>query len=558
MEESPAPSLLRRLRRAPDEATFAREILSFLCARFFAPVAVWRCAPPRHTAWIFSQRGKRLERLSPEDTAVLDTGRPEGPGALVRNNGMVLDGVEIVTSLDAVVSGIFGDEWIGVANPLGTPSATHARELEEIAVAAVTALDALHGRVLADKALLGGHLLRTPLWTLELAMEEESRHPSEHVEERIVAALALLQGGIDVMALPDVSALDSVFLACSDVSRRVQSLGEAWSSLEKREWAFSAGRFPPRGRISQGATLLLTLMVQYVYGERGARAVACILRPTGAEMECVLEAGPFEGLPGVLAREVRRLLDMFALSWQESASAGGLLWKIRLPMVLGMRRKDVGKRHTPPRVLVVDDNATNRAVISDVLKKMGCAVDIAEDGLDALRAVGDRVPDLVIMDILMPHMDGIAATRELRRRGIAVPVVALTAGGAGTALEALEAGMDDYALKPVPRRLLRDLVAQWTGYDVGAGDHRDDDDLLSMEEAFAAELPLIRSALRRAWVAGNQEETRILAERLRSSAMQCGQESLGRLAGDLEEALGEGRSVDPLMAQLFGEENKNP
>ena len=172
--------------------------------------------------------------------------------------------------------------------------------------------------------------------------------------------------------------------------------------------------------------------------------------------------------------------------------------------------------------------------------------------------MGDRVPDLVIMDILMPHMDGIAATRELRRRGIAVPVVALTAGGAGTALEALEAGMDDYALKPVPRRLLRDLVAQWTGYDVGAGDHRDDDDLLSMEEAFAAELPLIRSALRRAWVAGNQEETRILAERLRSSAMQCGQESLGRLAGDLEEALGEGRSVDPLMAQLFGEENKNP
>ena len=49
---------------------------------------------------------------------------------------------------------------------------------------------------------------------------------------------------------------------------------------------------------------MLTLMVQYVYGERGARAVACILRPTGAEMECVLEAGPFEGQVGPVAEIV--------------------------------------------------------------------------------------------------------------------------------------------------------------------------------------------------------------------------------------------------------------
>jgi CheY-like chemotaxis protein len=159
------------------------------------------------------------------------------------------------------------------------------------------------------------------------------------------------------------------------------------------------------------------------------------------------------------------------------------------------------------------------------------------------------------MDILMPHMDGIAATRELRRRGFTVPVVALTAGGAGTALEALEAGMDDYALKPVPRKLLWDLVAQWTGYDGAVSPPQDEADRLSMEEAFAAELPLIRTALRRAWVAGNEEEARILAERLGSSAAQCGRDDLKRLAEEMEEALGEGRSAEPLMARLFeGEE----
>jgi len=76
-----------------------------------------------------------------------------------------------------------------------------------------------------------------------------------------------------------------------------------------------------------------------------------------------------------------------------------------------------------------------------------------------------------------------------------------------------------------------------------------------MEEAFAAELPLIRTALRRAWVAGNEEEARILAERLGSSAAQCGRDDLKRLAEEMEEALGEGRSAEPLMARLFeGEE----
>lgn len=562
METSRASSLLRRLRHAPDEETFAREFLSFLCRRFVSPCAMWRCAPPRRTAWLFVDRGKRLQRLSPEEVGALDAVRPGEQGVLLRENGVVVGEAEIRTSLDVVVPGILGDEWFGVGNPPKETSATDAQGFEEIALAATTALDALQGRLVVEKTILGGHLLRTPLWTLELALEEAATVPEgpgkasrsgsrfpEETGSRITAALALLQGGIDILALPDLNALGSVLLTCGDVGRRIQTLGEAWAFLEKREWAFSAGRFSPKCRMSQGATLLLTLMLQYLYGERGARAVACILRPLGAEVECVLEGASFEGPPGVLAREVRRLLDMFALSWQESASTGGLLWKIRLPLVLGTRRKDVVRRTTPPRVLVVDDNATNRQIIADVLRGIGCRVDTAEDGLDALRAVADREPDVIFMDILMPHMDGAGATKELRRRGVAVPIIALTAGGAGTALEALESGMDDYALKPVSRLLLGDLLAQWTGYDgfpaVGEGD------AVSLEETFAVELPLIRSALRRAWLSGNRDEARILAERLESSAAQCGRDDLSRTARALEEALSEGQGIDALLAQLF-------
>ena len=120
-----------------------------------------------------------------------------------------------------------------------------------------------------------------------------------------------------------------------------------------------------------------------------------------------------------------------------------------------------GLAHT--RVLVVEDNAVNQKVAQRMLERLGCRVDVAGDGRAALDLLATIPYDLVLMDVQMPVMDGLEATRELRRRergsGHHRPVVAMTAHAMESDRErCLEAGMDDYISKPVRRRdLLRVL-----------------------------------------------------------------------------------------------------
>jgi CheY-like chemotaxis protein len=114
------------------------------------------------------------------------------------------------------------------------------------------------------------------------------------------------------------------------------------------------------------------------------------------------------------------------------------------------------------RVLVVEDQAVNRAVVVRLLEKLGCSVDSAENGREALAAVAKQEYDLVLMDCQMPEMDGFEATAQIRRKedsGRRVPIVALTAAAlAGDRERCLAAGMDDYLTKPVRREQLESLV----------------------------------------------------------------------------------------------------
>lgn len=110
------------------------------------------------------------------------------------------------------------------------------------------------------------------------------------------------------------------------------------------------------------------------------------------------------------------------------------------------------------RVLVVDDSMINHRVISMQLKKLGCQVDIAQNGSEALTAVASTAYDLILMDCSMPGMDGFAATRAIRQRekGRArVPIYALTGGAFEDDRErCLAAGMDDIIVKPVSMETL--------------------------------------------------------------------------------------------------------
>ncbi|WP_242427160.1 MULTISPECIES: response regulator transcription factor [unclassified Streptomyces] len=113
----------------------------------------------------------------------------------------------------------------------------------------------------------------------------------------------------------------------------------------------------------------------------------------------------------------------------------------------------------PARVLVVDDDPTVSEVVAGYLGRAGFVVRLAADGPAALRAAEDARPDLVVLDLMLPGMDGLEVCRRLRARedgGRPVPVIMLTArGDEDDRILGLEVGADDYVTKPFsPRELV--------------------------------------------------------------------------------------------------------
>ena len=116
--------------------------------------------------------------------------------------------------------------------------------------------------------------------------------------------------------------------------------------------------------------------------------------------------------------------------------------------------------------LLVEDNAVNRLVASEYLKKAGCAVDLATDGREAIDRCRENIYDIVFMDCQMPDMDGFEATRAIRdaQAGAArrLPIVALTANAMDEDRDrCLAAGMDDFLIKPANQSVICDAVRRW-------------------------------------------------------------------------------------------------
>ena len=105
-------------------------------------------------------------------------------------------------------------------------------------------------------------------------------------------------------------------------------------------------------------------------------------------------------------------------------------------------------------VLVADDVASNRILVSHLLKKLGHKVFIAVDGEDAIARWRDNKPDVILMDIQMPNLDGLEATKKIREMesadGSHVKIIAATAGAMiADRKKCLQVGMDDYLCKPI-------------------------------------------------------------------------------------------------------------
>ncbi|SCY84777.1 response regulator [Desulfoluna spongiiphila] len=129
----------------------------------------------------------------------------------------------------------------------------------------------------------------------------------------------------------------------------------------------------------------------------------------------------------------------------------------------GTEETDEGSIPDNP-ILVVEDNPTNRLVAQKFLSKLGLNADVAENGSDAVALLKKKRYELVLMDVQMPEMDGLAATRLIRDpasgvKDTRVPVVAMTAHAMKEDSDrCLEAGMDDYISKPISINALREVI----------------------------------------------------------------------------------------------------
>ncbi len=119
------------------------------------------------------------------------------------------------------------------------------------------------------------------------------------------------------------------------------------------------------------------------------------------------------------------------------------------------------------RILLAEDNTTNQQVALSILRRMGLHADAVANGAEAVKALEDIPYDLVLMDVQMPEMDGLEATRIIRNPASAVrcheiPIIAMTAHAMqGDRQRCIEAGMNDYISKPVTPRGLADTLSQW-------------------------------------------------------------------------------------------------
>jgi CheY-like chemotaxis protein len=125
---------------------------------------------------------------------------------------------------------------------------------------------------------------------------------------------------------------------------------------------------------------------------------------------------------------------------------------------------DAGFAHRHPMdILVVEDNLVNQKLTCRVLQKLGYSASLAASGLEALLALRRKPYDLLLMDVQMPEMDGLEATRQIRAHFRTQPVIiAMTANAVqGDREEALRAGMDDYVSKPVKIDILVSALERW-------------------------------------------------------------------------------------------------
>jgi PAS domain S-box-containing protein len=163
------------------------------------------------------------------------------------------------------------------------------------------------------------------------------------------------------------------------------------------------------------------------------------------------------------------------VSPQAAAAASGgtppALARLEAARVPQSHERALRQHHPGARVLLAEDNPINQEVATELLRAAGLQVDVAANGAQAVQLARQQVYDLVLMDMQMPEVDGLAATRQLRAMPPykRTPILAMTANAFGDDRRAcLDAGMDDHIAKPVDPELLYAMLGRWLPAQVHA------------------------------------------------------------------------------------------
>ncbi len=225
------------------------------------------------------------------------------------------------------------------------------------------------------------------------------------------------------------------------------------------------------------------------------------------------------------------------------------------------------------RILLAEDNITNQQVALGILKKLGLSADAVANGREAIDALRMLPYDLVLMDVQMPEMDGLEATRQIRNpqsrvRNPEIPIIAMTAlAMQGDREKCLEAGMNDYVGKPVSPTDLAGMLAKWLPMvsdarkqesqfrrQEGATDHppsakiwdragmlarlMDDEDLVvTIMRSFLDDLPRQIEALRGYLKAGDAAGAERQAHTIKGAAANVSSEALRSVAFEMEKVV---------------------